>query len=378
METIDTATPKPLKTFTFTVREAGVFLLLLFLNLKFISITVIQDRSLVIDIIVYLLFILTFNYNNWTYKALLPTLAVVGVYTLINFSEFKLNVLVPLIIMQAVSAIRFRRYLWINLIITGGTLALMFKTFGLGVNLAGYSFLIDRQIRMSFGFNHPNVAAMYYFCFMINLLLLLNFSKWKKVIPLYLLVIIPLWVFIYKQTGSRSFLLSLAVLYASYFYYFLGIIINKKYLLVITRYVFVALLLLFTLLTVYFTLAKDNFVILDQLLSGRLSLYNRFFSDLTFIDFIFGSDAYKDNVIDSSYVHLLFEAGILFFLLMAWFYILSAYRMVVEKAWVPVCVIISFLAYGLMETMLLYGMLIGSNIFWVLLYYYYKRGEMRL
>lgn len=361
-----------------TYRELGVFLLLFFLNLKFISITVIQERSFVIDAITYLLLIVTFNYPNWTYKSLTITGVLIGIYTLINFSAYKLNVLMPLLIIQAVSGIRFKRYLGISFLITTFTLIIMFIVNGEGVNMAGYSFLIDRKTRMSFGFNHPNVAALYYYCFLINGLLLLYFSKYKKHISLYMLLMIPLWLYIYQKTASRSFVLSIIALYGSYSYYYLGSIINRKSLLNITQYIISSLALLFTVLTVYFALNSDKFLTVDMLLSKRLTYYDRFLNTVDLKSFFFGANTYGDFVIDSSYIHLLFEGGILFFIGFCAFYLLSTIQMIEKKAWLPICVIISFLCYGLMESLLLYSMLIGTNIFWILLYFYYRKGKMQL
>lgn len=377
MDHIDKSITEQIKI-TFTIREVGVFLLLFFLNLKFMTITITQNRSLVIDIIVYALFIINFNYSNWTYKKFLPTIAIIGIYTVINFSEYKLNVLMPLLVIQCVSGITLRRYLLISMIIITGMLAYMFVSYGLGWNMAGYTYFIDRKIRMNFGFNHPNTAALYYFCFIINGLLLLNYSKYQKYAFVYLIVLMPLWVFVYKQTGSRSFLLSILVLYSSYFYYFVIHLVKKNNLLKWTKYLLYSALFWATSATIYFSLWKERYEYLNRLLSWRLTYYDRFFRDLTPIDFIFGSQAYKDHIIDSSYVHLLFEAGIIFFLFFCWFYLLSTLRMVKEKAWIPVCITFSIIAYGLMETLLLYSMLIGTNVIWVLLYFYYKKGDMKL
>ena len=134
----------------------------------------------------------------------------------------------PLLIIQSISGIRFKRYLVINFIITGATLLIMYIINGEGYNMVGYSFLMDRKTRMSFGFGHPNTVALYYYCFIINGLLLLYFSKYKKRILLYLIFVIPLWYYIYSKTASRSFILSIVILYFSYFYFYVGSIINKR------------------------------------------------------------------------------------------------------------------------------------------------------
>src|SRR5690606_38852706 len=158
----------------------------------------------------------------------------------------------PLLVIQSVSGIRITRYLKMNFIIMGITLVIMYLVYGEGNNMAGYSFLIDRKTRMNFGFIHPNAVALYYYCFLINGLLLLYFSQLKKYIPLYMLIIFPLWFYIYQKTASRSFLFSLIALYASYGYYLLGVFLNRKNLLKITGYVIASLVLVFTVLTVYF------------------------------------------------------------------------------------------------------------------------------
>jgi len=104
-----------------------------------------------------------------------------------------------------------------------------------------------------------------------------------------------------------------------------------------------------------------------------------FLKGLTSSNFLFGSNAYKTLVIDQQLpAILLFEGGIFFLLAFAIFYVLSTVNMINKKAWIPICIIMSFMAYGLMETLLLFSMVIGTNIFWVMLYYYYKNGEMKL
>ncbi len=364
--------------FKFNPKELGVFLLLFFLNFKFAAITIIQNRSAVIDMLVYILLIITFNYSNWTYKSLFNTSIIIGIYTLINFSSYKLNVLMPLLIIQSISSIRLKRYLVINFIITGGTLLIMYIINGEGYNMVGYSFLIDRKIRMSFGFGHPNAVALYYYCFIINGLILLYFSKYKKRILLYLILIIPLWYYIYSKTASRSFILSIVLLYFSYFYFYVGEIVNKRNTFKIVGYIFISLAILFTSITVFLAVFSEHFSKLDLILSKRLTSYDAFLDKLTLIDFFFGSEDYKYYVIDSSYLHLLFEGGIFFFIGFLIFYLYATVNMVNKKEWTPICIVIGFMAYGLMETSLLFNMLIGTNIFWILLYFYYRRGKMQL
>jgi hypothetical protein len=366
------------KNNNFTYKELGVFLLLLLLNIKLTTIVITHNRNIFIDLAVYILLIITFNYSNWTYKQLLKSAIIIGVYTLINFSQYKLNVLMPLLIMQSVSGISFTKYLKINFVISSFFLIIMYIVYGEGTNMSGFGFIIERKTRMSFGFNAPNVAALHYFCLIVNGLLLLYFSKYKKYVTYYFLLITPLWFYIYSSTASRSFLLSIVILYGMYGYIYISQRINKKSNFRIVSYFYISLIYLFPILTLFFSIYYDTFPILNHLLSNRLKFYNWFLKTLNLNDFMFGSNTFGNFVIDSSYLHLLFEGGVIFFLFIGYFYVLATIKMVNKRAWLPICVVFSFMAYGLMESMLLYSMLIGTNIYWITLYYFYSNGKMKL
>ncbi len=154
--------------------------------------------------------------------------------------------------------------------------------------------------------------------------------------------------------------------------------LNKKNIVRIVGYTVIFLPFLFSSITLFFSINREKYIMLDRLLSKRLTFYNWFLDTLEPVDIFFGANTFKNFVIDSSYLHLLFEGGILFFLGFCVFYVISTINMINKKEWIPIFVILSFMVYGLMESMLLYGILIGTNLFWVLLYYHYKNGKMRL
>lgn len=360
--------------FKINVKECSVFLLLFFLNLKFAYITIIQERSFLVDMLVYLFLILAFDYSRLRNQYVNLFLLLIP-FTFIHFSEFKLNVLMPLIIAHAVGGIKFKRYLWINFIIMGFTILIMFVVYGEGRNMAGYTWGMTRKTRMSYGFNHPNVASLYYYCFIINGLLMLYFSKFKKIIPFYLILTIPVTYYIYQKTGGRSFIFAVWVLYISYGYYFVRNLLQKKYRVSFTKYLLVLLPFILIFITVYFALNVDEYQALNKTLSRRLYYYNKLLTGIDPMSFVFGTGAYRDIIIDSSFLHLLFEGGIIFFLFFIYFYCVSTFRLGNDNQWVLMAVIFSFLIYGLMETLLLYSMLIGTNLFWVILYHYFQNKK---
>lgn len=358
------------RSFSLSFRDISVFLLLFFLNLKFAFITIVQDRNFAVDMIVYVLLIVAFDYTRLRNKYINLFLILLP-FTIIHFSEFKLNVLMPLIVAHAVGGIKFRKYLWMNFLIMGGTIAVMYFNFGEGKNMAGYTWGMTRRTRMSFGFNHPNVVSLYYYCFIINGLLMLYFSKLKKLVPFYLILAAPVIYFIYDKTGGRSFIFAACTFYIAYGYYYIRNLLKKSYRVKFTGYLLLVLPFIMILVTVYFAMNFEEYQHLNKVLSRRLYYYNKLLSGLDPMSFLFGTDAYRDIIIDSSYLHLLFEGGIIFFLFFVYFYCVSVFRMGEDNQWVLMAVIFSFLIYGMMETLLLYSMLIGTNLFWVILYKYF-------
>lgn len=372
MESVDTIDNlKTQKSFKVNFTEWKVFLLLFFLNLKFAYITIIQERNMMVDILVYIFLILAFDFTRLRNRYINLFLLLIP-FTVIHFSEFKLNVLMPLIVAHAVGSIKFKRYLWMNFIIMGGTILIMYLVYGEGRNMAGYTWGMSRKSRMSFGFNHPNVATLYYYCFMINALLMLYFSKLKKWIPIYVIITIPITYYIYNKTGARSFIFAVWVLYISYAYYYGRNLLHKNYKVKYTKYLLVFLPLILLFITAYFALNVEDYQVLNKMLSRRLYYYNKLLTGIDPMSFVFGTDAYREIIIDSSFIHLMFEGGIIFFLFFVYFYTVSSYKMGQENQWLLMVIFFSFLIYGLMETLLLYSMLIGTNIFWVILYYYFQ------
>lgn len=358
----------------FSYKDILVFLLLFFLNLKFVYITIIQDRNMAVDIMVYLLLVLAFDYSRLR-NQFVNFLIILVPFTFIHFSEFKLNVLMPLLVIHAVGGIRFKNYLWMNFIIMGGTILIMYLFHGEGRDMAGYTWGMNRKERMNFGFNHPNVATLYYYCFIINLLLIFYFSRLKKWVPLYVLVTIPITWWIYKKTGARSFIFAVIVLYAAYAYYFLRNVVSKHYKAKYTTYILIAVPFIMIAVTAYFALNYQDYQVLNKLLSRRLYYYNRLLTEIDSMSFVFGTGLYRDIIIDSSYLHLLFEGGIIFFLFFIYFYIVSVLKIGKDNNWIFMVVLFSFLVYGMMETLLLYTMLVGTNIFWVMLYNYFLNDK---
>lgn len=359
------------KSFKVNFKEWRVFLLLFFLNLKFTYITIIQERSLLVDILVYIFLIIAFDFSKLRNKYINLFIILIP-FTVIHFSEFKLNVLMPLIVAHAVASVKFKRYLWMNFIIMGGTIVIMYLVYGEGRNMAGYTWGMSRKARMNFGFNHPNVATLYYYCFIINGLLMLYYSKFKKWIPFYILLSIPITFYIYNKTGARSFIFAVWVLYISYAYYFARNFIHKNYRVKYTKYILILLPLILVSITSYFALNVEDYQILNKMLSRRLYYYNKLLVGIDPMSFVFGTDAYREIIIDSSFLHLLFEGGIIFFFFFVYFYTVSVFRLGQDNQWILMVILFSFLVYGLMETLLLYSMLIGTNIFWVILYHYFQ------
>lgn len=357
------------------IRKPSIFILLLILNLRFLFTVVIGEREVILSVLTVLFFFLSIDYSGIRREYLCWILAFVGI-SIIDFTEFKLNVLTPLILMQCISRFDIRTYLRYNIIILGVTAIVMLLLVGTGTMYIGGELSFIRT-RYDFGFTHPNVAAIYYWGLFMSLILFCSISKYKNFLWILLVFILIGAGILYTQTISRSFIIVFVSFVIILCYYTFRSKFTKDYKIGYSRYALYSLPLLFTILTIYFAVNVNKYPALDFLFSRRLSFFNMFLQGLTPMEYITGTSSFKNIVIDSSYLHLLFEAGVLLFIYFIWLYYFAIKNIIKQQNFVVLAIFISFLIYGLMESLLLYSVIIGNNIFWVLLYRYrYEMDEV--
>lgn len=350
------------------IRKPSLFILLLILNFRFVFTVVLHDRVEILSILTIVLFLLSFDYSSLR-KEYLYWLAIFIVVSVLDFTKYKLNVLTPLIIMQCVSAFNLKEYLRFNIIILGITALGMFLAFGTGKVIQSDVFSIIR-IRSDFGYGHPNTAMIYYWGLFVSMLLYCYLSKYRSFVWLLLGGLLFVSTYLYLETDSRSFLLAVCVFALVLIYYNLRKRSVTDYRIGYSRYVLYALPVVFTLLSLYFAIFANDYPKINILFSTRPSLYNELLQSLSPAQYLLGTSAFDRIIIDSTYIHLLFEAGVLLFVYFVWLYYFAMKNIVKQQNFIVIAVMVSFLVYGLMESLLLFCIIIGNNLFWVLLYRY--------
>lgn len=354
------------------IRKPSIFILLLILNSWLFWGFVFDSREELVYMLMVLFFFLSFDYSGLR-KDYMYWLLIFVAITILDFNSHKLNVLAPIVLMQCACRLDIRTYLLYNIIIQGGTAVVMFILEGTGRMYASTGLDLFR-IRYDFGFGHPNAAAMYYWGLFVSLVLYLYLSVYRKLLWLFLLLILVFSFFLYSETTSRSFLISVLTFAGVYCYYQLRLRLRRGYVIGYSRYIIYILPIAMTVITLYFGIYANEYPILDILLSMRLRFFNDFLNTLTPMQCLLGSDAFDSIIVDSSYLHLLFESGILLFVFFIWIYYPAIKNIVRQQNFLLIAILVSFLVYGLSESLLLLPMIIGNNLFWVLLYKY-QQGE---
>jgi hypothetical protein len=164
-----------------------------------------------------------------------------------------------------------------------------------------YNLNISKIHTLGFSKN-PNTTSLNFFSLIILLYILAKLSN-----NLYISIIINtfnffLIVIIYIFTGSRTFF------YSEILLYLISLIVYRKKNIFATMSLLIPVIgFIFTLiLTMYF----GNNTFINILLAGRPRLFNLAFNSITPIKLLIGSD-YKGITIDSSYMKIFFQTGII-------------------------------------------------------------------
>ncbi|MDD3138967.1 MAG: hypothetical protein PHX08_08350 [Lachnospiraceae bacterium] len=227
------------------------------------------------------------------------------------------------------------------------------------VNNTSYISTMGRS-RATFGFENPNVAALFY----SSLVYLLLVSR-KKLKPMIIGVALFLTVIVYYYTNSRTSLLALLVfVFLEYIVY----IINKKKMLHADiifgkcAVLFSDALFLVNLLSV-FTIEK--FMRIDQLLSFRISTFSKMIDDAGLIGFLFGGTTLT---VDSFYYMLLFQYGIFIYLFVAIATHFALKQMVIKRENRFVSLIIGLLLVAMMESSLIRPEILVTLVVWKIIF----------
>ncbi|MDH6354143.1 hypothetical protein M2132_000465 [Dysgonomonas sp. PH5-45] len=355
-------------------RRICVLLLLLALNIGFLTSFVFRVPLIVLGPATVLFALLAFNFKTIS-KGYLFIMIFLCFIMVMSPHYYKRDVLLLMTIMQASLAVDIKTYLKYILVILGVVSVIMFFLYGFG-RLAMFENNSDIEnlirARYDFGFRHPNAASTNYYGLIIASILLLSISKYRKMLPMFVVGAMLFAMFIYTMTMSRGFLIAILAFVCTYGYYSLRKKISENYKLGVTKYIILVLPLILSALTLFLGLNAENFPLIDIILSNRPSLYGDFLSTLTPEQLIFGTTFMptEELVIDSSYLTLMFAGGLVFFVYFIALYFIAAKNIIKQQNTLVIAILVGTMAYGFVETTLLGIMNIGNTIFWALLYKY--------
>ena len=224
-----------------------------------------------------------------------------------------------------------------------------------------YNALGQLRIRHSLGLGW-NKFSLYVFSILINLYILLG-EKYKIVVCV---IIGGISYLCYKSSGSNTAFYASLVLILSHLFciYKVNKLVIKRTRIINTLLLFIPFL--FILIAIIGGLLLHE-TLLDSLLSGRLSYINIYLHSITFKDAFIGNANMPNVIMDNSYIRLLFEGGITFFVFFYSIYY-KTIKSLDEGNIYLLPVIISFLVIAFSETTLFSIAIIGYATLWIVLY----------
>lgn len=328
--------------------------------LKIITILTLNSPNIICDLFFYFCFLVSLLIlKKYTHKQIV-FFVLAALYSLIYFSSEKRNLFLLFVIASFILVSSNTRnfykttftlsvitFLLVSFLVAAGEAEkLWFKDF-------------DGSIFYNFGFNNPNTFSMFFFSSMICFLLLFR-KPLGKIVDI---IFIFISFLVFKITGCKTLIICTVLLY---FVLFVIRHIHLKF----VMYFCYMLPILITFLLTYLAINVKKFLFVDVFLTGRLSLYNTLFLHSDFLGVIFGNSILiTDNEItlDSAYFGLIFIGGIVSFLVFLYLYFNFIKSSFENKNWFEFSVVITYLAYGVMESVFTNILLFPNLVFWLLI-----------
>ena len=222
----------------------------------------------------------------------------------------------------------------------------------------GITKLGEFRYRGDLGFGNSNRYSIYIYSILMSLYLWLP----SKMNLLYLICITVISYQVYEYTDSKTYILAIICfvvclfLSRTHFFYYIPI-----------KYCFYILPLLFICLIYFICYSAFFYDWVNLILSNRLSYYRDLLDNISISNFIYGSRLMNEVLIDNSYLHLLFDVGILYFVIFYYLYY-NALRYNYDRMVKISPVVISILLYGITESYFSYLTTTGSLLIWLIIY----------
>ena len=343
-------------------RRGLVLALIMFLHLKFFVQNILVTEYFVLDFALIFIVLLCLDYRrvHYSFFILVPITAV----SLINPAAR--GMLIIFLITYIVSKLPLRTILWYNLV--AQTLVFCFTSISLLLGLTESVMLDqtvwDTRIRYDFGMGNPNIFALFIYSFLINLYLYAGLRS-RPV----MLAILVITLMVSKYTGSRTFMIAMAVLFAVHL--FRNMWENHPK---ISRTCLFVMPIIMLSAVVYISLNYTDFPVINLLFTGRFRLYNMLMTTVSPTQTLVGVPDINTIIIDNSFIHMLYEGGIIPVGVFFYLYYTALFHSSGKDFTIMMPLLVSVFMVGLTENILTFALLFGNMIVWIILYKIYM-GE---
>lgn len=337
-------------------------LVIILIYCKYVSIMLLKEDSIILDITLYLsafIAIFTRRYYDWKILLILGSFAILSILNPAAKNIFL--ILLTVYILSPFSIIQISK---INLILELFVIFLVIILLSVGVlhnKLFALGDISDPRIaRWDMGFGNPNVFALFIYAILINCYIVTQ----KKFYTYYLVGSAIISFIVFHYTGSRSFLIGMILIWIISLSLKIKIIRNLTYKYKSLLY---PLSLIFIFITIYCSINVSEFEILNLILTGRLRLYHNLLEECSSLSYIIGNASVMDELIDSAYIHLLLEGGVLAVLIFSFLWVIFIKNLRNSTIYI-LPVFISVLLYGLTESVFTAILNYGIIIIWSILF----------
>lgn len=220
--------------------------------------------------------------------------------------------------------------------------------------------VIGERVRGVIGEQNPNSLSLLLFS-LLSPFLLKNDTLITKVLGMFLLYVV------YLFTNSRTVFMGYCI------YLIAGAFFTT---LLKPRVIISTLLVLFFtsifLCPLYIPYLIENYSVIDEILSFRLSFFSEYINTQSIANYILGGSLPTDIPLDNAYVLTLFSTGIVFYVL---WYLLSVYSsmiLYVNARYNELSFVIATTSMGLFESYLVRPEFYLSLLYWLILFCPYK------
>lgn len=334
------------------------------LNLRYLLGPVLHYNTIILDLFIYAVLITNIDWQkNIKY---IPCLAVLSILIIFNTEAMRLCLIVLLCFWGL--DVKIEDVAKQNVFTGIVFILIVFYLLHTGI-LRDESYVAiseaQERVRHSLGLGY-NRFSIYVISIIINLYIYLKDKN--PYFVLVLILTISLWC--YWETASNTAFVAaliLIVVHIVRFTFLSGFFFQRKILCLIP----IVIISLFIFLSVYY----KSFPIIDSALTGRLRFSSIFLNDVNWQDFLFGNAdkmSSSSYYVDSSYLHLIFEGGVIFLLFFMVIYMKTMSK--VERAdYYILPAVFAAMVSGLTECTLVEVSMVGNITFWIILYRYSNR-----